>query len=224
MGSLEVSDLVVRLKGFEVHVDGVRVDGKVVLLGHNGSGKTTLLRCIAGLIKPLRGNITVNGSDVTGLPPERRSIAYMPQRVPLIRMRPREIVKTFTRMWGLDWERFRESPVMSRLLNKDHLSGGEYKVLLLNVCLMREPSVMLLDEPTSHLDWPNRKFFWAELKRVRVPFLYVTHDPLEAAEIGDEVIFMREGKIAGPFAIDDRPESLYEGTNIYKLYAKYVGV
>jgi multiple sugar transport system ATP-binding protein len=180
-----------------------------VLVGPSGCGKTTTLRIIAGLEKPDKGRVYIDGKDVTELPPKDRDCAMVFQDYALyphmtvfdniafplkLRKRPREeIVKEVRRV--------------AELLHIDHLlkryphqlSGGEKQRVALARAIVRRPRVFLMDEPLSNLDAKLRLYLRAELKALQkklgVTTIYVTHDQAEALSLGDRVAVMNKGKI-----------------------------
>ncbi len=214
-----------RIEGLEVVRDRFRirveslVSGNVtVLLGRNGAGKTTLLKAVAGFIKPLRGVIMLDGRDITYAPPDRRGVGYMPQEPVKLPFKPRQAVDYFAKLFNADSQPLIERMNIQHLLRKNTLSLGENQVLTLAVLMLRRPRLLLLDEPTSNLDFLNRLNFWRIVKSLDTPMLYVTHDPLEAAVIADEIYLIEDGVVKGPHQnnLKHRSAQLIEELNIYK--------
>jgi ABC-type Fe3+/spermidine/putrescine transport system ATPase subunit len=194
--------------------DGISFDvapGELLaLLGPNGSGKTTLLRCIAGLERPARGQILLDGVDVTGLPPHRRGVglvfqdaALFSQRTvfeniayaPLLQRRPIPEVEAevdrlvrLLRLGGLEERR------------PEHLSGGEQQRVALARTLAARPRVVLLDEPFASIDVELKAELRAEFRRVLrtmgVSAVHVTHDREEGMFLGDRVALLLDGELA----------------------------
>ncbi len=193
-------------------------EGKfTVLLGKNGSGKSTLLRCMAGLIAPEKGRIIVFGKDLSRLTLNERAklIGYLPQfHHPVFPFTVEEVVITgrasyvfFTpgqkdkdkvgeaiKRVGL--EAFRKRPY-------SELSGGERQLVLIARLLAQEPRIVVLDEPLSHLDFPNQIKFLNLLKEFTMSDLTVIavlHDLNSAFLHGDHFIFLKDGRVrtAGP--------------------------
>jgi len=182
----------------------------VALLGSSGCGKTTLLRAIAGFVVPAEGRIVVDGRDITRLPPEARGTAMMFQSYALwphmnvaanigygLRMRgkPRdEIAKRVGEMLKLlQLEGYGERSIAA-------LSGGQKQRVALGRALAVDPSVLLLDEPMSNLDYRVRLELRHELRalqqRVGITAIYVTHDREEALTLADRIAVIDAGRIA----------------------------
>ncbi len=200
------------------------------LLGPSGCGKTTTLRCLAGLETPSAGEISIDGRKVYSaaegsyVPPYRRPIGMVFQSYaiwphmsvfqnaafPLQEIRPRlgravirERVLKVLQLVQLSGLEERPAPF---------LSGGQQQRLALARALVREPKVLLLDEPLSNLDAKLReetRFELRELvKRLGITTVYVTHDQLEALTMSDMVAVMEQGRIAQtapPTEIYQRP-------------------
>ncbi len=195
------------------------------LLGPSGCGKTTLLKVIAGLEKPSSGKVYFDGTDVTGLPPEKRNIGFVFQDLALfphldvygniafglkirrypnaeIRRRVREVLD----LVGLDPDVFMRRKI-------DELSGGQKQRVAIARALVIEPSVLLLDEPFAHLDYKIKQRLLSVLKRIQketgTTVLYVTHDQNEAMAVSHYIAVMNNGRIIqyGP------PEEVYEKPN-----------
>jgi ABC-type sugar transport system ATPase subunit len=185
----------------------------VSLMGPSGCGKTTLLRCLAGLEVIDAGEIFIGGLRAEGLEPFARNIGLAFQNYALY---PHLDVRQ-NLAFSLRAPRYRarfghieiEQRVSSMaallklgdLLDKPvvALSGGEKQRVALGRALIRNPAVLLLDEPLTHLDARLRYEMRIELKalqrRLGITTIHVTHDPLEALALGDLVVFMREGLI-----------------------------
>ncbi len=182
---------------FEIYVDSLSVNSVVVIVGRNGAGKTTLLDAIAGLIEA-SGVVEACGRDVSALPPERRGLAYI-QSVPVDPpSRVDKFLRRVARMHGSEREvdevvdALGIRPLLGR---RDGLSTGQKQLVNLAAALLAKPCAFLMDEPTSHLDWANKKVFSDLVKRLGRPVLYVTHDPLEALYIADLICLMESGRI-----------------------------
>jgi molybdate/tungstate transport system ATP-binding protein len=220
---LEVVDFEVRAYGIEVRVDELRVSGRTVLLGRNGSGKTTLMRAVMGFLRPERGRVLVDGKDVTGLPPEKRPMGYVPQTQVVLPMRPIEQLEYFARLHNADWRTVSERLGLFEALRKEGLSGGERQLLNLATVLLRRPRALVLDEPTSHLDFPNKLLVLRALRSIDVPTLYVTHDPLEAFLLADEIAVLKDGRLEGPERNRMREWAEESFGRFASLYAEMLG-
>jgi molybdate transport system ATP-binding protein len=179
------------------------------LFGPSGSGKTTVLDSIAGLRIPAAGSIAIDGRVVVdrgarvNVPPHRRHIGYVAQDVALFphmsvrrnvlygrREGQKLLLPTVARMLEIEALLDREVP---------QLSGGERQRVALARALMSAPELLLLDEPLAAVDVERRRRILPYLERVRdqlrVPIVYVTHDPAEAAQLASQVIVLNEGRI-----------------------------
>ena len=191
----------------------------VVLLGPSGSGKTTLLNILGGFLQPTRGEVYIDGEDVTNVPPAKRPTTTVFQDYALFpHMSVAGNVGFGLKMRGIDG-RQRDEKVYETLslvglenLGARHvyeLSGGQRQRIALARALAVEPSVLLLDEPLGALDLRLRRQMQEELKaiqkRVGTTFIHVTHDQEEAMAIADTVVVMNDG------AIEDqgRPDRVY---------------
>jgi ABC-type Fe3+/spermidine/putrescine transport system ATPase subunit len=182
----------------------------VALLGSSGCGKTTLLRAIAGFVVPQSGSIRVDGQDLLALPPEKRGAAMMFQSYALWpHMSVAGNIGYGLRMRG--WQRdaiAQRVDEMLALLQLDGygarpvtaLSGGQRQRVALGRALAVSPSLLLLDEPMSNLDYRVRLDLRHELralqKRVGITAVYVTHDREEALTLADRVAVIDAGKVA----------------------------
>jgi multiple sugar transport system ATP-binding protein len=201
----------------------------LVILGPSGCGKTTLMRMIAGLEQPTEGEIIINGRNVTGLPPRARQIAMVFQSYALYphmtifdnisfplraRKQPKGEIKE-----KVEWA----AGILGieRLLDRRprQLSGGERQRVALARALVKEPSVMLLDEPLSNLDAKLRASARDELQRFQrqlgMTTIFVTHDQIEAMGLGDRIVVMNAGRvrqIGTPVEIYDDPADMFVAT------------
>lgn len=216
---LRAINLRARIGELSLNVQRLEVRGKAALVGRNGSGKTTLLRVIAGHLKPLEGSVYVDGEDVTRLEPEERPIAIVPQRPVRLPMKPLQQLRYFAYLWGTDYEPVVERLNLGRLLRKTGLSVGENQLLTIATALMKRPKVLLLDEPTSSLDWPAKQLVWNAVRELEIPVLYVTHDPLEAIRVAEEIFLLEEGELRGSVENSWREigEELSERIDLYRL-------
>ena len=189
------------------------------LLGPSGCGKTTTLRMIAGFERPDAGRILIKGQDVSSAPPNRRPVNTVFQNYALFsHLSVGENVEFGLREKRIPRaeraEAMREALGLVRLAGYENrrpqgLSGGEQQRVALARAIVNRPSVLLLDEPLGALDLKLRRAMQEELKalqqRLRMTFLYVTHDQEEALLMSDRVGVMSRGRLeqVGP------PEELY---------------
>jgi len=199
----------------------------VSLLGASGCGKTTLLRIVAGLEGVSSGRVEIAGTDVTGLPPEKRDIAMMFQSYALLpHMSVAENVRFPLRMRRVGTRDEQDAKVRAALetVQLTHLadraprqlSGGQQQRVALARAIVSNPKVLLLDEPLSNLDARLREEMQVELieihRRIGLTTLFVTHDQDEALSLSDRVVLMNAGAIeqqAPPREIYDAPATAY---------------
>jgi multiple sugar transport system ATP-binding protein len=222
-------------------------DGELlVLVGPSGCGKTTTLRLIAGLEEPTTGQVRIGDRVVTHTPPAERNVAMVFQRPALyphrnvfdnlgfglaIRQRDswwRRLLSARCRQQAHERNQ-RVTAVAERLGLENvldryptQLSGGQQQRVALGRALVRQPVVLLLDEPLSNLDTGLRQELRRELhllhKQMQATMIYVTHDPVEAMNLGDRVAVLHEGALQQV----DRPQVLHEQPN-NRFVAGFVG-
>lgn len=194
----------------------------LVILGPSGCGKTTVLKIIAGLVKPDAGRIFFGERDVGALPARERGIGMVFQEFALYpNLNARGNVLSYflfrKRTPELDAEAREKYQRTSDLMGVDleHLlhrmprgmSPGEKQRVGLARAITRDPSVMLLDEPFSHLDRVLRDRYRLNLRRLlrelRLTAVYVTHDQHEAPMMADRVALMKEGRIVQVGSYDE---------------------
>jgi putative spermidine/putrescine transport system ATP-binding protein len=196
------------------------------LLGPSGCGKTTSLRMLAGHERQSAGDILLDNSEVSGLPPARRGTAMMFQSYALFpHLSCLDNVAFSLRMRGVTKaERHAKARGMLRLVELEaladrlpaQLSGGQQQRVALARALVTNPSALLLDEPLSALDPFLRGRVRAELKRFQrelgISFVHVTHSQDEALALADLVVLMREGRIeqqGTPLEVFDAPRTAF---------------
>jgi putrescine transport system ATP-binding protein len=190
------------------------------LLGPSGCGKTTLLRMAAGFETPDSGAIAIDGADMAGVPPYRRPVNIMFQSYALFpHMSVARNVGFGLRQEGLprDAVERRVGAMLDFVKMRDfaarrpgQLSGGERQRVALARALVKEPKLLLLDEPLTALDRKLREETRFELKRIHqrvgITFLMVTHDQEEAMSMASRLAVMNQGRIEQIGA----PEFVYE--------------
>lgn len=193
--------------------------GRLALVGPSGAGKTTLLRVVAGLEPSASGRVEADGQVLDGLPPHRRPIAMVFQEPRLLpNMDVAENVAFGLRAAGAGRrERRARADSLLAEVGLDGLgrrsvhgmSGGEAQRVALARALCPEPGLLLLDEPMASVDPDRREALRRLILRLqderRVTTLIVTHDRDEAAEMGEEIALMIEGRIVQC----DTPRSLF---------------
>jgi sn-glycerol 3-phosphate transport system ATP-binding protein len=229
MATLELRGLA-KSFGEQTVLEGVDLrvaDGEMlVIVGASGCGKSTLLRLVAGLERPSKGEIMLDGRDITGLDPAERDIAMVFQNYALY-----PHMSVFENMaYGLRIRRLPREEIRRRvdqaaamlgladLLGRKPraLSGGQRQRVAMGRAIVREPKLFLFDEPLSNLDAKLRVQMRAEIRRLQrrlgITSLYVTHDQVEAMTLGDRLVVMREGRpaqVATPLEVFSRPADTY---------------
>jgi molybdate transport system ATP-binding protein len=206
-------------------------DGEVLaVLGPNGAGKSTLLRVLAGLLPPDGGSVVLDGTEVWDgerhVPAHRRDLGMVFQDYLLFPhlsvtdnvafgLRTRGVRKPAARSAADRWlDRVGLAGLGSR--RPGQLSGGQAQRAALARALVREPRVLLLDEPLSALDARTRLTVRAELRRHLGEFagstVLVTHDPVDAMALADRVVVVEDGSVVQegtPAEVSRRPRTDY---------------
>lgn len=180
--------------------------GLTVLRGPSGAGKTSALNMIAGLMKPDRGRVLVNGRTLfdadqgIDLPPHRRRLGYVFQDgrlFPHLRVRANLLYGYRLARPEERWMTLDEvsaflgiEPLLDRWPRS--LSGGEAQRVALGRALLSGATALLMDEPLASIDPARREEIIGAILRIRddlkLPMLYVTHDPAEADRLGDRIV------------------------------------
>jgi len=197
----------------------------LVIVGPSGCGKTTLLRCIAGLENLSSGNIVIDGKDVTNAKPKERNMSMVFQNYALY-----PHMSVYDNMAFALHGKLSESEIKSRvervaamldimqLLNRKppKLSGGQCQRVALGRAMVRNPRILLLDEPLSNLDAQIIAKTRLELlklhRSLRSTFICVTHDQEEAMAIGSRIAVMNNGiiqQIGTPEEVYNFPDNLF---------------
>ena len=196
------------------------------ILGASGSGKTTLLRMMAGLEIPTEGKIFIDGIDMTNVPPYRRPVNIMFQNYALFpHMTVFDNIAYGLKKEGVAKDIIQEKVSKMLTLVKlpeygkrkpNQLSGGESQRVALARSLIKEPKVLLLDEPLAALDKKLRQSTQFELidiqEELGVTFVIVTHDQEEAMTLSDRIAVMEEGEfvqIGAPNLIYEHPKNKF---------------
>lgn len=197
----------------------------LALVGGSGSGKTTLLRIIAGLEIPDAGEIDLNGAVTNApnafLPPEKRDCALVFQDYalfPNMTVEQNVFFSKASKQRKLEVDKLLEQTQIAGLRKRfpHQLSGGEQQRVALVRALATQPSLLLLDEPLSHLDPELRDNVRTELlglfKETETTALFVSHDTEDAMAMADRVIVMREGQaiqVGTPAEVYSKPLDRY---------------
>ena len=225
------------LKGIDIEV----VKGEVAtLLGPNGSGKTTLLKCLCALLKPLTGCVYVDGKDISKM--KRGELAKLMGHVPQDHKPPFPYTVIDVVVMGRapyigalsipskrDYaiaEKTLEIVGISHLKERVYtqISGGEMQLVLIARALAQQPQVLLLDEPTAHLDFKNKilvlKTVRSLAKKEGLAVVMSLHDPNLASMFSDKVYLISKGIVV------DRgePSKVITRDNLEKVYGVNVEV
>ena len=218
-----------RLHGISARLEPGRF---TAISGPNGCGKSTLLKCAAGLLKPLDGGVFLDDQSIQSLSDRQRArqIAYMPQSriVPDIPVRQLVMHGRYPHLkWGQNpssadqdivdaaIERVKLGKLAMRSVSR--LSGGERQRAYIAMMLAQQTQVMLLDEPTTHLDLSSQ-FALMELMRELCAegrcIGVVLHDLALALEYADTMLLMRDGALAA----QGTPEAVYRSGRIQDVF------
>jgi multiple sugar transport system ATP-binding protein len=197
-----------------------------MLLGPSGCGKTTTLRMIAGLELPTSGQILIDGEDVSQKPASQRDIAMVFQMFALYpHMNVRKNIAYPLVSQGVPKAQVAAKVAeVAKILRIDHmldspvggLSGGDRQRVALGRAIVRNPKAFMMDEPLGALDAEFREIMAEELRalhdRMHATTVYVTHDQLEAMQMGDKIVVMNHGVVeqfGTPQDIYDHPATLF---------------
>ena len=206
--------------GFPVKADFETGPGITGLFGHSGAGKTTILKMMAGMLRPVSGQIEVNGQiyfdsrENIDLPPSKRRTGFVFQDA---RLFPHMSVRRNLSFAG--WAGKRKSArsfdeivdllglrdVLDR--SPDTLSGGERQRVAIGRALLSDPAILLMDEPLSSLDYSRRMEILPYLETLRqetlIPIIYVSHEIDEVARLTDTLVVMSGGDVIACGATTD---------------------
>ena len=198
----------------------------IVLVGPSGCGKSTTLRMIAGLEEITSGELYIDGNLVNYVEPKDRDIAMVFQSYALyphmtvydnmayslkIKKVPKDEIDRKVREAAeiLDITQYLDRKPKA-------LSGGQRQRVAIGRAIVRDPKVLLMDEPLSNLDAKLRNQMRSELiklrQRINTTFIYVTHDQVEAMTLGDRIVVMKDGyiqQIGTPQEVFDHPANLF---------------
>jgi molybdate transport system ATP-binding protein len=202
-----------KVDGFSLEVEWAIQEELAVLFGFSGAGKSMTLKMIAGLMKPDQGTIRLgervlfdsrSGIDVL---PQDRSIGYVFQDLALF---PHMTVRGNILFGAKGMGKKERQIITEEMIETFHLeglpekkpaeiSGGQRQRVALARALIRQPKLLLLDEPFSALDHPLRlemhQYLTGAARQYKIPVIMVTHDLNEASKLGDKIIIYSEGRV-----------------------------
>ena len=198
----------------------------IVLVGPSGCGKSTTLRMVAGLEEITGGDLLIDGKRMNDVEPKDRDIAMVFQSYALYpHMTVRENMEFPLKLRKMSKEQIQERVetvaeilgITQYLSRKPKaLSGGQRQRVAIGRAIVREPKVLLMDEPLSNLDAKLRNQMRAEIiklrQRIKTTFIYVTHDQTEAMTLGDRIVIMKDGvvqQVGTPQEVFEHPENLF---------------
>lgn len=211
------------IKGIDLAIE----EGEfVIFVGPSGCGKSTLLRMIAGLEETSRGQVLIDGKDVTAEPPAKRGLAMVFQSYALYpHMSVRENVGFGLKTAGKSKDEI-DAAVndASKALQLDDymdrrpkdLSGGQRQRVAIGRAIVRNPTAFLFDEPLSNLDAALRVEMRYEIAKLsqtlNSTMIYVTHDQVEAMTLADRIVVLHDGlieQVGSPKELYNKPDNLF---------------
>lgn len=222
--NLQITDQgVVAVQSFNLEIEDNEF---IVLVGPSGCGKSTTLRMIAGLEEITEGELYIDGELMNKVEPKDRDIAMVFQSYALyphltIRQNiafPLTIEKVPKDEINQRVEQAAEILGITDLLERrpKALSGGQRQRVAIGRAIVREPKILLMDEPLSNLDAKLRTQMRAEIiklhRRIDTTFVYVTHDQVEAMTLGDRIVIMKDGfvqQVGTPQEVFNRPRNIF---------------
>ena len=198
----------------------------IVLVGPSGCGKSTTLRMVAGLEEISGGDLIIDDKRVNDVAPKDRDIAMVFQNYALYpHMTVRENMEFPLKLRKVPKEEIaKRVEEVAQILDITQyldrkpkaLSGGQRQRVAIGRAIVREPKVLLMDEPLSNLDAKLRNQMRAEIiklrERINTTFIYVTHDQTEAMTLGDRIVIMKDGviqQVGTPQEVFDHPANLF---------------
>ena len=222
--NLQITDEgVVAVQNFNIDI---KDNEFIVLVGPSGCGKSTTLRMIAGLEDISGGQLYIDGKLCNDIEPKNRDIAMVFQSYALyphlsvydniafplrIKKLPKEEIDKKVKEAA-------ETLDITEYLDRKpkNLSGGQRQRVAIGRAIVRNPKVLLMDEPLSNLDAKLRNQMRAEIiklrKKINTTFIYVTHDQVEAMTLGDRIVVMKDGfvqQIGTPQEVFNHPQNLF---------------
>lgn len=204
---------------------------KIAVAGETGSGKSTLLKIIAGLEHADTGTVIFRGKPVEGpsekLVPGHDSIAFLSQHFELPQfLRVEQVLEYESKVGDSYASTLYEICRIDHLMKRrtDHLSGGERQRIAIARLLIARPTLLMLDEPFSHLDMVQKNTLKDVIhdvsEQLRISLILISHDPQDTLSWADKIIVMRKGEIVQ----SDTPQQIYEKPNddyVAGLFGKF---
>ncbi len=212
--------LLKKLNYFDLDVELCMGNELLVIEGASGAGKTTILNCLAGIVVPDEGTITIDNrvvfshTDKINIPAEKRRIGYLFQNYALFPnmtvrgnvlyglKNKKEYRRKSTRKELLDYADYiMETLGIAHLASKNStaISGGEKQRVALARAMVTKPSLLLLDEPFSALDESTKSRIYDEFmdfkETLKIPTILITHNHRESELFADKNIFLKEGRM-----------------------------
>lgn len=221
-------DVQKRLGEFSLATKFETEHGVTALFGPSGSGKTSIVNMIAGLLKPDRGRIAIDGNVMfdsgagVNVPPHKRGIGYVFQEGRLFpHMTARANLDYGRWMSGITrdhsaFDRIVDLLGIAHILDRRPraLSGGERQRVAIGRALLMQPRLLLLDEPLASLDTARKTEIFPYLERLRdeahVPMIYVSHSAAEIRRIANMIVRLEEGHVDGIGGIEILKEARAE--------------
>ena len=224
------------LSGISLQAD----DGDIIaLLGRNGSGKTTLMRMLLGFLRPDEGTIAIDGHDILTMDSRTRAraIAYIPQQTETVYpytvldavvMGAAPSLSIFSRPGRKEESRAHAvldilgiDDLSKRYINQ--ISGGERQLVMIARAIAQDAKILLLDEPTSSLDYSNQLMVMERAEMLReegYAIILSTHDPAQALTYSTSIIALSEGSIL----YSGSPQDLMDGRILSSLYGRSLAI
>lgn len=229
MGAIELKQVekwfgeVQVIKGIDLAIE----EGEfIIFVGPSGCGKSTLLRMIAGLEETSRGEVWIDGTDMTAQPPAKRGLAMVFQSYALYpHMTVRDNVGFGLKTAGMPSAEIKkivdEAAAALRLddyldRHPKDLSGGQRQRVAIGRAIVRNPTAFLFDEPLSNLDAALRVEMRYEIAKLsqtlKSTMVYVTHDQVEAMTLADRIVVLHDGiieQVGSPKELYNNPQNLF---------------
>lgn len=209
------------------------------ILGPNGAGKTTLIHLLLGLRKPLSGSIQLNNKSIShysrkelsqwiGLVPQSEYVPFEYSVLEYVLLGRAPYLGPLDLPAQADVEIARQALLQVGIEHLEarpipELSGGELQLVLIARALAQQPKVLLLDEPTSHLDLSNRNITLQILNQLRstgVTVLFTTHDPEAASLVANNLVLMRQGRVMHTGSLD----ATFTSQKLSETYGTHIDV